>query len=495
MKLWSSICSNKTRTTDYNLCMQRLAVVFLIFWQFPCNSQVVAEKTNHDFGDLYNGAPGYFDFKFTNTSEKVQYLLTINKPAEVSYVFSSKIIKPDSSIYIRFKPDASRKGSFNYEVEVYFSQPFEPFVIRLSGNVKESESNSLTDCPDFDTNPIYKQQNFQVTIKVIDSLTGLPIDDANVYVIERGEMVGKYETNAKGFVHDELPLGLYYIVAEKIGYLSDYFEGYINFARNYVEIDLPKKERTPEVEVEVVENIDTAEIEEVEMWPLDIVELPDTTDEVVDVTDNFVEEVDTTSLELLPDTLFDNAHFKFNNITFILDASSSMNSQGKMDLLKMAMIELVKILRPEDKVTVLKYAAEVTVLMENESGADKDKIIEIVKGIRTTGITAGGTAINEAYRLNNKYFIPEGNNIVIIITDGAFNSGDQNYDKTIKSNFGSKGIRFSVVGVKTTAYIETNMKNIAALGGGAYIQIHSIEDAQTNIIEEIKRTSFKANNN
>ncbi len=460
---------------------------FLMFFGLVGFSQMSAEKTIHDFGDLYNGAPTYCDFRFTNRSEKVQYLLTIDKPEGVHYIFSSKVIPPDSSMFIRFRVDNTKKGTFFHEVDIYFSQPFEPIPIELTGNVKEISKNLMTDCPDFNSTPAYKIQNFEITVKVIDSLTGEPISGADVFFVERGDLVSREETNAKGFVHDDLPLGLYYIAVERQGYEPDYYEGYINFARNYFEIDLARKGESELHETIpdpiVYENIDSifAEILEEEKDSVVVEIVPETV----------VAERDTTSLFDLPDTLFDAAHFKFNNITFILDASSSMNAQGKMDLLKMSMIELVKILRPEDRVTVLKYAAEVTILMENETGADKDKIVEIVRAIRTTGVTAGGTAINEAYRLNKSHFIPGGNNIVIIITDGAFNKGDVNYDKTIKGNFSENGTRFSVVGVKTTSYIQENMKSIASLGGGAYIQILTIEDAQTKIIDEIRRTSFR----
>ena len=78
-----------------------------------------------------------------------------------------------------------------------------------------------------------------------------------------------------------------------------------------------------------------------------------------------------------------------------------------------------------------------------------------------------------------------------MVTDGAFNKGDKDYLKTISNNYQSKGIRFSVVGIKTSQYLTAHMNNIVEQGGGAYVQIHDIEDAQKNLIDEIKRTSFK----
>src|SRR5690606_6833637 len=112
--------------------------------------------------------------------------------------------------------------------------------------------------------------------------------------------------------------------------------------------------------------------------------------------------VDTTALEDLPDSVFDINHFKLNNITFILDVSSSMNSVGKLELLKLSMTELIKVLRDDDLITILKYSSSVDVVVEGMKGKDRDKITERVAKLRTSSSTAGGDAIEEAYRMNRQ---------------------------------------------------------------------------------------------
>ena len=78
-----------------------------------------------------------------------------------------------------------------------------------------------------------------------------------------------------------------------------------------------------------------------------------------------------------------------------------------------------------------------------------------------------------------------------MITDGIFNKGDKDYLKTIEKNYNDKGIRFSVVGIKTSDFITAHMLNIVSKGDGDFIRIQTIEDAKTKLIDEIKRTSFK----
>jgi len=168
-----------------------------------------------------------------------------------------------------------------------------------------------------------------------------------------------------------------------------------------------------------------------------------------------------------------------------------MNPSGKLELLKQSMTNLVTILRPEDLISVIKYSSNVSVVIDGLSGADKEKINERVAALRTSSSTAGGDAIQVAYRINRKKYSAEHNNIVIMITDGAFNKGSKTYLETIEKNYKERGILFSVVGIKTSEYVTTHMGNVVSKGGGSFIQVRTAEDARTKIIKEIKRTSFR----
>lgn len=504
--------------------MKQLISIFIIVICGISYAQVEPSKQRHNFGDLYKGSVTYTDIVFTNNSDKPQYLLTIDKPKDVYYIYSGKTMLPDSSITIRFKINENIKGRFTHNVDVYFSSPRAAIPIQLNGNVKQAEgSTSMTACPDFNNQPpAYQATSFDVIIRVIDSLTREPIKGSKVYLVQNGQLIGEYVTNNKGIVTKKIPLGYYYITAKKEPYNSNYKEGYLNFKRNYVEIELQKDVQEeielippPEVEEEIVEVIEEKPdpiIEEeivvvIEEKPDPIVEeeeivieiQPDTAvinpqvdpvDEV-EIVEEVVEEVEEIALEELPDSVFTNSYFKYNNITFILDVSTSMNGMGKMNLLKTSMIELTEILRSNDIISMVKYSSEVEVILKNVSGDRKEEIVEVVNGLKTSGMTAGGNAIKSAYKLNKKTYIPEGNNIVIMITDGVFNKGDKDYLKTIQNTYKSKGTIFSVVGIKTSDYITKHMKNIVEKGGGHFIRILNEEDAKTKLIAEIKRTSFK----
>lgn len=473
----TKIAVTKSDNTAYKT--MRFLILLLAFISFWGNSQLKTSNLSHNFGDLYDNAPTFFDFTFTNESDRPIFLLTIDKPQEVYYLYSKKLIQPDSTMVLRLKVNDKIKGRFNYQVDVYFSNSNKAMPIYLSGNVKQKSTNSLTNCPDFTkTPPAGGLAEFEITIKVIDSLTREPIRKSKVYVINNGDLLGEFYTNSDGIIHKKFPLGFYYLTAHKNDYISNYFEGYMNFQSNYIEIEL-QKEKTQRVE--------------------------DPIDNPVLIVNNPVEEIDTIiaqapvekdtilrpDLSEIPEDNFDSENFVANNITFIVDVSSSMNGMGKLDLLKMSMIELTKMLRKEDRVTLIAYSGSVRILLENISGMDKDKIITQVKSLVSKGYTNGGEAIKEGYKLARKSYIPDGNNLIFMVTDGAFNKGQQDYKKLIKTNYKKLGIRFSVVGIKTTDFLTTNMRSMAMLGGGEYVRIVSVDDAKHKLLDELKRTSYR----
>ena len=476
--------------------------------------QIKPDKQRHNFGELYKDDQSFVDINFTNTSDKPQFLLTVEKPRDVYYIYSSKKVMPDSTMTIRFKINNNLKGRFTYNIDVYFSNPRSAIPIQLNGNVKQAEmSQSLTACPDFNNKPSsYISTSFEVTIKVIDSLTKEPLKKSKIYLVENGELIGKSETNSQGIVRAKIPYGYYYITAQHPPYFQNYHEGYLNFKRNYVLIKLqkPKEDIPSEEAVEIIQddppqNPNLPDVNEEDDDDLIIIDnnTPKEDIDSLNTIDNNVTEphnenpavstpeVEPIPLAELPDTVFNDSYFKYNNITFILDVSSSMNGMGKMDLMKMSMIELTNILRANDMISMIKYSSEVETILANTHGDQKKEIIEVVQSLKTFGMTAGGNAIKSAYKLNKKSFIPDGNNQVIMITDGVFNKGDKDYLKTIRNYYKSKGVKFSVVGIKTSDYITKHMKNIVEEGGGDFIRIIDVEDAENKLIEEIKKNSFK----
>lgn len=462
---------------------------------FGSFAQLETSKLTHDFGDLYDNAPSYYDFKFKNNSAAVVFLLTVDKPREVNYIHTKKIIQPDSTILLRLKIDDRIKGKFKYKVDLFFSNSNTPTTLTLMGNVKQKSNNQLTDCPDFNApRPTNGLAQFEVTIKVIDSLTGKPIKKSKVYLVNGNTLVGDYYTNGYGIIHKSIPLGYYFISAHKRKYFSNNFEGYINYENNYIEIALSQPQKvepiitptqTPVLVVnEPIQNIEVNDSIATMIEPEpEVATVPEPINEPIVNTPTQAE------FDKLPADNFDDNYYLPNNIVFIVDVSTSMKYKGRIELLKKSMIKLTNVLRPQDRVSLISYSSTYTILLEDVSGENKSTIIDKVNSVVVSGFTDGGEAIKQAYILANKSYIEGGNNHIFMVTDGAFNRGQTRYKRVIKNNFKKRDIKFTMVGIKTTKSVDESMKEMATFGGGRHLKIMIEKDANEKLFKEIKRTS------
>ncbi|MEN8838925.1 MAG: VWA domain-containing protein, partial [Flavobacteriales bacterium] len=181
-------------------------------------------------------------------------------------------------------------------------------------------------------------------------------------------------------------------------------------------------------------------------------------------------------------------NYKSNNIVFLLDVSTSMNSDGKLDLLKSSLIEMVNKLSENDTITLISYSTFSKVIVEGVSAKEKELLTNTIQAIKAQGMTAGGDGMKLAYRQGREHFIEGGNNQVIMATDGKFNKGNINLDRLVEKNF-ARGIGLTVLGIKNKPEDAESMEAIAKMGGGRFLLIENYEDSKELLISEIKRTS------
>ncbi|MFN0202007.1 MAG: VWA domain-containing protein [Bacteroidia bacterium] len=109
-----------------------------------------------------------------------------------------------------------------------------------------------------------------------------------------------------------------------------------------------------------------------------------------------------------------------NNLILLMDVSGSMNSRDKLQLLKTSFLDLIQYMRKEDKVTAISFAGKTKVLVEDVSARDKDLLKNRLQSLgRGGGSTKAKPALQKAYKLAKKNYIPGGNNRIILATDGG----------------------------------------------------------------------------
>lgn len=469
--------------------MKQFILFSVLLFSFFSLGQVTFSTTKHDFGDLEPYSARYVDLKLTNSGQKQEWLLTVKKTAEVTYVVSKQIIDVDSSIIIRLHVNPNRKGKFNYTVDVFTSDRAEPVKVKLTGSLSElpqDGSNMFTQCPSFSDRPGGGNPNaFKLTVVTIDEETKEPLGKSNVTLIQNGEAIWVKLTDKKGKIVKDASLGLSYFYATHEGYYPAELGAYINFKRNYIVVELKKDETivsppNPPIDIAVVDP-PKEEVVEVETHLEEELSIPEDTPVSVEAPPAFN--------ELDPED-FTEANFKPINVVFVLDVSSSMSGADKMELMKYSLYQLTDMLRPQDKIGIVTYSTNTRVLLRSTTGENKEEVKQIVKKLRPGGYTAGGAGIKSGYKLVSRAKIEGGVNHVIVITDGAFNRSSDDYKKYVRK-YKKRGINLSIVGVKNKEKDEEKMKDAAKLGGGNYIPIFKLADAQHNLKQEIRVLTFK----
>jgi Ca-activated chloride channel family protein len=179
-----------------------------------------------------------------------------------------------------------------------------------------------------------------------------------------------------------------------------------------------------------------------------------------------------------------------SNLVFLIDISGSMWGANRLDLVKSSLKLLVNNLRNKDKVAIVTYAGSAGVKLEATSGGDKQKIREAIDELTAGGSTAGGAGIHLAYQIAKKNFISDGNNRIILCSDGDFNVGvssaeglEQLIEKERKS-----GVHLTVLGYGMGNYKDKKIQVLAEKGNGNHAYIDNLQEANRVLVGEFGAT-------
>ena len=181
-----------------------------------------------------------------------------------------------------------------------------------------------------------------------------------------------------------------------------------------------------------------------------------------------------------------------SNIVFLIDVSGSMNDADKLPLVKSALTMLSGSLREDDRISIVVYAGASGVVLDGCSGDNTRKIERALASLSAGGSTAGGAGIDLAYDLAEYYFIKNGNNRVILCTDGDFNVGpsSQSELEELIANKRRSGVFLSVLGFGEGNIKDTTMETLADKGNGNYAYIDSLMEAKKVLVNELTSTLY-----
>jgi Ca-activated chloride channel family protein len=190
-------------------------------------------------------------------------------------------------------------------------------------------------------------------------------------------------------------------------------------------------------------------------------------------------------------------HVPPSNLVFLIDVSGSMDMPNRLPLLKQAFQLLVKNLRKIDTVSIVTYGGSVGIWLPPTSGAHKRIITKSIEALNASGDTPGEAAIRVAYKLAENTFIKNGNNRIILATDGDFNVGQNNEAdlEDLISKEKQSGVYLTCLGVGMGNYKDSKIEVLSKKGNGNFAYIDDLREAEKVLVTEFTQTMYSVASN
>lgn len=186
------------------------------------------------------------------------------------------------------------------------------------------------------------------------------------------------------------------------------------------------------------------------------------------------------------------ANLPASNLVFLIDVSGSMGAANKLPLVQSSLKMLVNEMKDEDRIAIVVYAGAAGIVLESTPTSEKEKIYNAINNLKSGGSTAGGAGIKLAYKTAQKHFIKDGNNRVILATDGDFNVGTSDEDglEDLIEAERESGVFLSVLGFGMGNYKDSKMQILADKGNGNHSYIDNIQEARKVFVSEFAGTLY-----
>lgn len=504
-------------------------VLLLMVAQIAVAQQLTPSTYNYGKVKLWNNQKA--TYTFTNNSSQRVLFLPIPYQRNLYIHLPEGYIQPGESVEIEAVYYTEDLGNFLVQQPLYLSGWSEPVYLSMKGKIQSFHPDAHIACPNMGQEQKEEASSQMAEIIVKDKETGEILNGVDILLVGPDKNFFVERTTKKSVPLKRIGTGLYQVDVSKPGYVTNQELVYINKNNQVIIIELEKSphdfdviETIPEtekedeiVEIEKPKESDQDAIErlrkkmderfkERKIIEKDVMVIKETSDsantddpisEMVEVPipeDTMIQQVDPTPKEDFSETGELNPEkYASNNVVFLIDESSSMMLKGKMDLLKLSMKKAVSALREEDRVTIIVYSKHAEVRLASTPGNKKDIINAVIDSLSPGGRSYGAEGLAMSYRFAKQNFIENGNNQLILATDGLFNSPDYTERDmySMAQTHAAVGILTTVVGFGKNKEAIAFMRTLSDSGSGSFITIKSEQEAQDALLSEIMHNALR----
>lgn len=181
-----------------------------------------------------------------------------------------------------------------------------------------------------------------------------------------------------------------------------------------------------------------------------------------------------------------------SHFVFLIDVSGSMDMPNRLPLLKSAFKLLVNNLREKDTVSIVVYGGVVGIMLQPTSGAEKEKIRKAIDELSPGGSTPGESGVRLAYNIAKNNYVKNGNNRVILATDGDFNVGAKTEIELeeLITQYRDQGIYLTCFGVGMGNYKDSKIQTLSRKGNGNFAYFDNFHEAEKVLLKEFTQTLY-----
>ena len=170
-----------------------------------------------------------------------------------------------------------------------------------------------------------------------------------------------------------------------------------------------------------------------------------------------------------------------NNFVLYVDVSESMGGENMLPAITHVGKSFSQALLSDDIISIVTSESENNVILDSAYGNDSENIIAAIESLEAHGSSSNHDSLEAAFEIAKKNYMSDGQNTVIIISDGDIS---KKYGEIIKKN-ADEGIKTSVIALGSGNYKNQKLESLADIGGGKYYYVDGRAEAELVLSESI----------
>lgn len=174
-------------------------------------------------------------------------------------------------------------------------------------------------------------------------------------------------------------------------------------------------------------------------------------------------------------------------LTVLLDTSGSMEREDRRAAVRRAMAELVALLGPNDRITLIGFARQPRLLAQNVPGNQAGELVRLAGSAPPDGGTNLEAALTLARELALRHHDASAQNRIVLLTDGAANLGDAEPARltALVEELRQRGVAFDACGVGLEGIGDTVLEALTRKGDGRYYLLDRPEAADADFARKL----------